>query len=125
MLFNRPLFQAVAKASTRIAGIPVHPNPRSHLIQTYNTTLEALARIPSTAVYRQATESLTQQRLSIIESTENVDEIEAKINVGQIEEIIMQAEDELKMVAKIEEWKAWEPLEAPIPKGQWVYPSKE
>ncbi|KAI8638975.1 ETC complex I subunit conserved region-domain-containing protein [Parasitella parasitica] len=125
MLFNRPLFQAVTKVSTRIAGVPVHPNPRPHLIQTYNTTLEALARIPSTAVYRQATESLTQQRLSIVESTEDVQEIESKINVGQIEEIIMQAEDELKMVAKMEEWKAWEPLEAPIPKGQWVYPSKE
>ncbi|KAL9544547.1 hypothetical protein MBANPS3_007564 [Mucor bainieri] len=125
MLFNRPLFQAVTKASTRLAGIPVHQNPRPHLIQTYNTTLEALTRIPSTAVYRQATESLTQQRLSIVESTENIEEIESKINVGQIEEVIIQAEEELKMVAKIEEWKAWEPLEAPIPKGQWVYPTKD
>ncbi|KAG2208586.1 hypothetical protein INT46_004921 [Mucor plumbeus] len=125
MLFNRPLFQAVTKVSTRIAGIPVHQNPRPHLIQTYNTTLEALTRIPSTAIYRQATESLTQQRLSIVESTENIEEIESKINVGQIEEVIIQAEEELKMVAKIEEWKAWEPLEAPIPKGQWVYPTKD
>jgi NADH dehydrogenase (ubiquinone) 1 alpha subcomplex subunit 5 len=95
------------------------------LIQTYNTTLEALTRIPSTAVYRQATESLTQQRLSIVESTENIEEIESKINVGQIEEVIIQAEEELKLVAKIEEWKAWEPLETPIPQGQWVYPTKE
>lgn len=105
--------------------MPVHPNPRPHLIQTYNSTLEALKRIPPTAVYRQATESFTQQRLSIVESTENVDEIESKINVGQIEEIIMQAEDELKLVGKIEEWKAWEPLETAAPEGQWVYPTKE
>lgn len=95
------------------------------MIQTYNTTLEALKRIPPTAAYRQATEAFTQQRLSIVESTENVEEIEAKINVGQIEEIIMQAEDELKLVGKIEEWKAWEPLETPPVEGQWVYPTKE
>ncbi|KAG2201214.1 hypothetical protein INT47_013025 [Mucor saturninus] len=125
MLFNRPLFQAVTKASTGLAGIPVHQNPRPHLIKTYNSTLEALARIPATAVYRQATEALTQQRLSIVESTENIREIEAKIEVGEIEEVIMQAQEELKLVAKMEEWKAWEQLETPIPVDQWVYPTKD
>jgi NADH dehydrogenase (ubiquinone) 1 alpha subcomplex subunit 5 len=84
-----------------------------------------LTRIPTTAVYRQATESLTQHRLNIVESTENIEEIETKIDVGQIEEVIIQAEEELKLVAKMEEWKAWETLETPIPQGQWVYPTKE
>ncbi|KAI9263763.1 ETC complex I subunit conserved region-domain-containing protein [Sporodiniella umbellata] len=125
MRFTRTLFQAVTKPTTGITGIRVHHNPRPHLIQTYNQTLEALARIPTTAVYRQATEAFTQHRLAIVESTENVDEIESKIDVGQIEEIIMQAEDELKLVAKMEEWKSWEELETPIPEGQWKYPSKE
>ncbi|GAA5803472.1 ETC complex I subunit conserved region-domain-containing protein [Helicostylum pulchrum] len=125
MLFSRPLFQAVTKVSTQLTGIAVHHNPRPHLIETYNTTLKALTRIPTTAVYRQATESLTQHRLNIVESTENVEEIEAKINVGQIEEVIMQAQEELKLIAKMEEWKAWEQLETPIPEGQWVYPTKD
>ncbi|CEI87388.1 hypothetical protein G6F70_000269 [Rhizopus microsporus] len=125
MRFTRSLFQAATKATTGLAGIRVHPNPRPHLIETYNKTLEALSRLPSTAVYRQATESLTQQRLAIVQSTENVDEIESKIDCGQIEELIMQAQDELNLVAKMEEWKAWEPLETPIPEGQWKYPSKE
>ncbi|KAI7900872.1 ETC complex I subunit conserved region-domain-containing protein [Cokeromyces recurvatus] len=125
MFFSRTLFQGITKVTTGITGIPVHKNPRPHLIQTYNATLEALTRIPATAVYRQATEALTKQRLAIVESTEQVEEIETKIDVGQIEEIIMQAEDELKLVGKMEEWKAWEPLETPIPKGQWVYPTKE
>lgn len=84
-----------------------------------------MTRIPSTAVYRQATESLTQHRLNIVESTENIEEIESKIDVGQIEEIIMQAEEELKLLAKMEEWKPWEPLETPAPKDQWVYPTKD
>ncbi|KAI8379514.1 ETC complex I subunit conserved region-domain-containing protein [Radiomyces spectabilis] len=125
MFFSRPLFQAVTKASTGLTGIPVHPNPRPHLIQTYNNTLKALSRLPSHAVYRQATESMTQQRLSIVESTENIDEIEQKIDGGQIEEVILQAEDELKLVGKMEEWKPWEPLETPAPKDQWTYPTRE
>jgi NADH dehydrogenase (ubiquinone) 1 alpha subcomplex subunit 5 len=115
----------MSQPTTGIAGIRVSPNPRPQLIQTYNQTLEALSRLPTTAVYRQATEALTQHRLSIVESTENIDEIEAKIDVGQIEEIILQAKDELNLVGKMEEWKAWEQLEVPIPEGQWQYPSKE
>ncbi|KAG1148459.1 hypothetical protein G6F37_002474 [Rhizopus arrhizus] len=125
MRFTRTLFQAITKPTTGIAGIRVSPDPRPQLIQTYSQTLEALSRLPTTAVYRQATEALTQHRLSIVESTENIDEIEAKIDVGQIEEIILQAKDELNLVGKMEEWKAWEQLEVPIPEGQWQYPSKE
>ncbi|KAI8993278.1 ETC complex I subunit conserved region-domain-containing protein [Pilobolus umbonatus] len=125
MFFTRPLFQATTKVSTRLAGIKVNPHARPELIQTYNSTLEALSRIPSTAVYRQATESLTQQRLSIVESTENYEDIESKINCGQIEELLIQAKEELSLVGKMEEWKAWEQLETPIPAGQWVYPTKE
>ncbi|KAI8376957.1 ETC complex I subunit conserved region-domain-containing protein [Blakeslea trispora] len=125
MHFTRSLFQAVTKVSTGITGVAVHANPRPHLIQTYNSTLQTLSRLPATAVYRQATESVTQQRLSIVESTENIEEIESKINVGQIEEVILQAEDELSLASKMEEWKAWESLETPIPEGQWVYPTKD
>ncbi|CAO3621168.1 unnamed protein product [Mucor hiemalis] len=84
MLFTRALFQAVTKPSTGLAGIAVHQNPRPHLIQTYNTTLESLTRIPSTAVYRQATESLTQHRLNIVESTENIEEIESKLTLVKL-----------------------------------------
>jgi len=111
----------VTKKTTGIFGLPVHPNPRPHLIKTYNDTLAALSRLPTVAVYRQATEALTKHRLSIVESTENVSEIEKKIDAGQIEQIITQAEDELRLVPKVEEWKPWEPLQEPPPKGQWDY----
>ena len=104
-----------------MTGIPVHPNPRPHLIQTYNKTLTALSRLPTHAVYRQATESFTKQRLAIVEGNEDVSQIENLIENGQIEELIIQAEDELKLIGKMEEWKPWEPLEVPIPEGQWQY----
>ncbi|KAJ2961640.1 hypothetical protein NQZ79_g3117 [Umbelopsis isabellina] len=121
MRFTKSLFQAVTKSTTGLAGLPVHPNPRPHLISTYNATLTAASRLPSAAVYRQAVESVTQHRLNIVNSTENVSEIEEKLDAGQIEELILQAEDELKLVGKMEEWKPWEALEVPIPKKQWDY----
>ncbi|KAI9305817.1 ETC complex I subunit conserved region-domain-containing protein [Cunninghamella echinulata] len=125
MFYSRRLLQAATKVTTGLTGIPVHPNPRPHLIQTYNNTLSALSRFPAHAVYRQATESFTKNRLSIVESTEDVNEIETKIGGGQIEELILQAEDELKLVSKMEEWKPWEELEVPIPETQWVYPANK
>jgi NADH dehydrogenase (ubiquinone) 1 alpha subcomplex subunit 5 len=90
-----------------VFGLAVHPNPRPHLIKTYGETLKALTRIPPTAIYRQATEAITQKRLKIVESTTNIQEIENKIDAGQIEEVIWQAEDELKLVGKMEEWKPY------------------
>ena len=119
--FSNVLTFRAIQSTTGLAGIPVHPNPRPHLISTYNTTLSAVARLPATAVYRQAVESITQHRLSVVNATENVNEIEEQLNAGQIEELILQAEDELKLLAKMEEWKPWENLETPIPKGQWDY----
>ncbi|CAO3643175.1 unnamed protein product [Cunninghamella blakesleeana] len=126
MFYSRRLLQAATKVTTGLTGIPVHPNPRPHLIQTYNETLSVLSRFPAHAVYRQSTESFTKNRLAIVEATENVDEIESKIAGGQIEELILQAEDELKLVNKMEQWKPWEELEVPIPdNGQWVYPANK
>ncbi len=49
-------------------------------------------------------------------------ELETKINCGQIEEVIIQAENELELARKILEVKAWEPLvEEPKP-TQWKWP---
>ena len=31
----------------------------------------------------------------------------------------MQAQEELKLVGKMKEWKAWEPLATPVPPNQW------
>jgi NADH dehydrogenase (ubiquinone) 1 alpha subcomplex subunit 5 len=105
MFPTRLLFQSL-KQSTSLSGVPVHPNPRPQLLAIYQKTLEALKPIPSTAVYRQSVEALTQYRMNIVENTENVEEIERKLDAGQIEEVIMQAEDELNLVSKMIEWKA-------------------
>ncbi|KAI9008321.1 ETC complex I subunit conserved region-domain-containing protein, partial [Gaertneriomyces semiglobifer] len=107
--------------TTGLFGVPVHPNPRPHLISLYQRILHTVNIIPPTSAYRQSTEALTKHRLAIVEATDDVPSIEEKIDAGQIEELIDQAEDELKLIPKMLEYKIWEPLEEPVPQGQWEY----
>ncbi|CAG8463293.1 11681_t:CDS:2 [Ambispora gerdemannii] len=109
------------ETTTGIFGLAVHPHPRPHLIKTYNETLQVLSRLPEHAIYRQAAEALTQHRLSIVEATEDINEIEKGVGAGQIEEVILQAEDEKTLAVKMEEWKPWESLEEQPPAEQWNY----
>ncbi|KAJ1896485.1 hypothetical protein LPJ66_003962 [Kickxella alabastrina] len=122
MRITRALFQATQKVTTGIVGLPVNPNARPQLLGLYKKTLEEVkAKIPESAVYRQSVEAITTQRLKIVEQNEDTEKIEELINCGQIEELIDQAEDEIKLVSRMAEWKAWEPLEVSIPPRQWEY----
>ncbi|KAF9958987.1 ndufa5, NADH-ubiquinone oxidoreductase subunit [Mortierella alpina] len=121
MFATRRLLNAVTKKSTGIYGLPVHPDPRPQLITLYNDTLKTLEKFPEHAVYRQATAALTNHRLSVVEGTEDINKIEESIDAGQIEEVVVQAVEELKLAGKMLEWKPWEPLETPAPKDQWNY----
>ncbi|GAW03699.1 ETC complex I subunit conserved region-domain-containing protein [Lentinula edodes] len=118
---TRPLLQ-VAKTTTGITGLAVHPNPIPTLTQTYKSTLEALAALPSTSAYRQGTEALTLKKLSIVDAAKgDIAAIEKGLDEGQIEESLLIASDELQLVGKMAEWKAWEPLEEKPEPGQWEY----
>ena len=91
---------------TGLAGLLQHPNPRPALITLYNVTLDTLnTKFPEYSVYRQATEGFTKQRLAVVESNEVVEDIEKKIGGGLIEELIVQANEELELANKLAEWK--------------------
>ncbi|KAI0348048.1 Ndufa5, NADH-ubiquinone oxidoreductase subunit [Trametopsis cervina] len=121
---TRPLFQAL-KATTGITGLPVHPNPLPELVKTYQSTLTTLSAFPSTSVYRQAVEALTQRKLNIVEGANgDISAAEKELDEGHIEESIDIAQDELKLAAQMFEWKAWEPLEEKPESGQWEYAGK-
>ncbi|KAH8998896.1 ETC complex I subunit conserved region-domain-containing protein [Lactarius hatsudake] len=120
--FTRPLLQQASKLSTGIYGLAVHPNPLPELVKTYESTLTALSSIPEHAAYRQGTESLTLRKLKIVQDANgDVAEVEKQLDEGQIEQAIEAAKDELNLVAKMAEWKAWEPLEEKPEPGQWEY----
>ncbi|KAJ4486200.1 hypothetical protein J3R30DRAFT_3655430 [Lentinula aciculospora] len=119
---TRPLFQ-VAKTTTGITGLAVHTDPIPILTRTYNDTLKALATLPPTSVYRQGTEALTFKKLSIVDAAKgDIATVEKELDEGQIEESLLIASDELQLVGKMAEWKAWEPLEEKPEPGQWEYP---
>ncbi|KAJ2002915.1 hypothetical protein H4R26_003353 [Coemansia thaxteri] len=108
--------------TTGIVGVPVNSAARPQLIETYKRALgELKVKIPEKAAYRQSVEATIAHRLKIVEENEDTTKIEELINSGQIEELIHQAEDEVRLIEKMAEWKAWEPLEEPIPPRQWEY----
>lgn len=53
-------------APTGLTGVLTHPSPRPHLLYLYNRTLDQLATLPSSSIYRQSTEALTRHRLAIV-----------------------------------------------------------
>ncbi|KAI1079086.1 ETC complex I subunit conserved region-domain-containing protein [Whalleya microplaca] len=54
-------------------------------------------------------------------TADQVEEIEAKIGGGLIEEVVRVAENELKLVDIMHENKVWEDLEEKPAEGQWTY----
>ncbi|KTW27860.1 uncharacterized protein T551_02827 [Pneumocystis jirovecii RU7] len=109
------------KLGTGLTGIETHPDPRPVLLETYHQLLEVLSHMPNHSVYRQATETLTKQRQATVEKNTLREDIENGIASGLIEEVILQAKDELRLAKKMLEWKPWEDLEVPPPPGQWEY----
>ncbi|KAK4992722.1 hypothetical protein LTR50_000845 [Elasticomyces elasticus] len=54
-------------------------------------------------------------------TAEQIDEVEQKIGAGLIEEVIMVAEGERKLIDVMLESKVWEELEVKPTEGQWAY----
>lgn len=103
---SRPLYQAL-KRTTGITGLSVHPNPLPELTKTYESTLATLSSIPQTSVYRQGVEALTHRKLKIVQNANgDISAAERELDEGQIEEALDIASDELKLAAKMVEWKA-------------------
>ncbi|KAF8760884.1 ETC complex I subunit conserved region [Rhizoctonia solani] len=96
--FTRPLRQAL-KSTTGSMALPYIP-----------------------ILSRQGTEALVKHRLDLIEKSKgDATQVENALGEGQIEEILMSAEDELSLAGKMLEWKPWEPLEVKPAPGQWDY----
>jgi len=131
------------KRTTNMAGLEIHPDPLPELESLYTKTLGVLEALPSSAVFRQSSEAVTQQRLSIVRAamTENsrrnayaseaaIDDVVKELDAGLIEEILDQAHDEFHLATKMIDWKPYvlmcwiltvrhEPLQVPAPPGQW------
>jgi len=98
------------KETTGLVGVPVVPNAVPILKALYERTLSDLSnQIDAGSPYRIDVEAITRHRLQILQQHESdIEAIETKIDCGQIEELIMQAEDELELIPVMASWKPWE-----------------
>ncbi|XP_006024580.1 NADH dehydrogenase [ubiquinone] 1 alpha subcomplex subunit 5 isoform X2 [Alligator sinensis] len=95
---------------------------KKHLRILYTKLTAVLQNIPKDAAYRKYTEAIINERLNMVKTEPDVQKLENKINGGQIEEVILQAENELNLARKMAQWKPWEPLIEEPPSDQWKWP---
>ncbi|XP_061496148.1 NADH dehydrogenase [ubiquinone] 1 alpha subcomplex subunit 5 [Rhineura floridana] len=112
----------VLKKTTGLVGLAVCETPHERLKILYAKILAALDNIPRDASYRKYTENIVNERLDMVKTEPDVQKLENKINGGQIEEVILQAERELTLARKIVQWRPWEPLVEEPPANQWKWP---
>ncbi|XP_011689002.1 PREDICTED: NADH dehydrogenase [ubiquinone] 1 alpha subcomplex subunit 5 [Wasmannia auropunctata] len=112
----------VLKKSTNLKGLAVCKNPHMELIPLYNRLLRVLGQFPKDYTYRKETEGVIKSRLTIVQKTESVQAIEDKVGCGQVEELIIQAKNELSLAEKMLVWKPWEKLMQEAPSNQWTWP---
>jgi len=110
------------KRSTGLTGLEVARNAHHTLGVLYGKTLRALQKLPEEAAYRKYTEQIVKEKNALVQSERDTFELEKKIGCGQIEEVIIQAENELLLCRKMVEWKSWEPLQTQATPNQWKWP---
>ncbi|GFP91344.1 probable NADH dehydrogenase [ubiquinone] 1 alpha subcomplex subunit 5 mitochondrial [Phtheirospermum japonicum] len=104
----RPLMMMTkVKETTGIVGLEVVPNAREVLIGLYTKTLEEIKSVPEDEGYRKAVESFTRHRLKVCQEEQDWEAIEKKVGCGQVEELIEEAQDELKLIGHLNEWNPW------------------
>ncbi|PKA62398.1 putative NADH dehydrogenase [ubiquinone] 1 alpha subcomplex subunit 5, mitochondrial [Apostasia shenzhenica] len=101
------MLMAKVKETTGIAGLEVVPNARDVLISLYTKTLKEIQAVPENEGYRKAVESFTHHRLHVCQEEEDWETIEKRIGCGQVEELIEEARDELKLIGLMIEWDPW------------------
>ncbi|XP_048877877.1 NADH dehydrogenase [ubiquinone] 1 alpha subcomplex subunit 5 [Brienomyrus brachyistius] len=110
------------KKTTGLVGLAVSQNPHERLRILYTKILGSLQTMPQDAAYRRYTEQIINERFNHVKMEPDVEKLEKKINCGQIEEVILQAESELALSRKMTEWKPWEPQIEEPPANQWKWP---
>uniref|UniRef100_A0A8C3L8S8 NADH dehydrogenase [ubiquinone] 1 alpha subcomplex subunit 5 n=1 Tax=Chrysolophus pictus TaxID=9089 RepID=A0A8C3L8S8_CHRPC len=108
--------------TTGLVGLAVAENPHERLQILYSKILAVLQNIPKDAAYRKYTEQIVNQRYNLVQTETDVQKLQDKLNGGQIEEVIVQAENELSLARKMLQWKPWEPLVEEPPTDQWRWP---
>lgn len=110
------------KKTTGLVGLAVCETPHERLRILYTKIIDVLDQMPTNAAYRKYTEQITNEKLGMVKAEPDVKKLEERLQGGQIEEVILQAENELSLARKMMQWKPWEPLVEEPPANQWKWP---
>ncbi|KAJ3622175.1 hypothetical protein MTP99_002700 [Tenebrio molitor] len=110
------------KKTTGLTGLAVAKHPHHTLSVLYGKILRTLQKMPEEAAYRKYTEEVVNERAQALKQNDTAEGIENQICCGQVEELIVQAENELILARKMLTWKPWEPLLKEAPPNQWTWP---
>ncbi|EHH24084.1 hypothetical protein EGK_07676, partial [Macaca mulatta] len=94
--------------TTGLVGLAVCESPQERLRKLYTKIFYVLEQIPKNAAYRKYTEQITNEKLAMVKAEPDVKKSEDQLQGGQIEEVILQAENELSLARKMMQWKRWE-----------------
>lgn len=91
------------KTTTGLVGVPVVPDSVAVLEAASTRVLALVAKhVPPSAHYRRQVEAVYQGRLAACKAHPNSPEgVEAALGEGQIEELILMAKDEEKLIPKM------------------------
>ncbi len=120
----KPLQAAGGKADrlhTDYTGLYVEAGALGALAEIYRGTRRLLGEMPADYFYRQQMEAVIGERLEHLDRTaalpgRGCDDDGLLFGEGIPEQVVEQATEELTLVAKMIEWRAWEGL--PPPAGQ-------
>jgi len=111
-----------AKLTTNLTGLAVAKTPVNTLGSLYGRCLRALAKMPADYPYRKHTEQIVTERAAMVKAATTIEDLEKKLDCGQVEEVIIQAENEVALARMLLETRAWEPLVNEPPANQWKWP---
>lgn len=87
----------VSHADNEMSSV-LDPFPRRKLKELYLYTLEYIKQIPEDFNYRLLVEEMTRFRLKVVEDNRDIAEIEKTIGFGLIDDLILQATNELTLI---------------------------
>lgn len=96
------------KTSTGLVGLAVDPHGRENLIAVADEIISSISRVPAGNQYRVNVEKWFSYMKKVANDSSDIRKIEDEIAVGQIEEILSMAKDELELIDLYVENKGWE-----------------
>lgn len=112
----------MAQVPTQLTGVFKAHTPHTTLRTLYKRILIHLDKMPADAAYRVNTTKIIKDRQAVLDREKTPEGVVKALQSGQIEEIIIQAENELELAKKMLEFKPWEPLTEHPPPDQWKWP---